>query len=418
MASPRAGAHPGAGVHDRRHEARRAAQGRWPLSTSAVARRPASWCMSCLLLAVCHLSTGAADGLSTAATVAPPAVTPQGQPPRAPSDYYSALVTIPSSVFGEVNKTGPLPAERYDDKLFNHTAFRDWLLRKVVYREDVRQPAPMSYKCGVFVNHHYKLIFIRNRKAASTTVLDTFKAACKSQTVQCMKPFTSEEMAKRGLKHDDMWRSYYVISSTRNPWARAASGYDYTQDRWPVNTGVCGPIPFDQFCADPYLMGKMSNLFRCGPQGSFRGDDAWAYDFYHIEPAHFCMTDASGKGLSVDYLIRYEHLNEDFAALVDILNRRRDQSLPEIRGGKMRWRKQGVHVQAARSNSSGGMWREDAAALVSSDRHADKYRRCGQQCVNDIAAFFDEDIRIMKMQLPSAPAARDAAGEAAAGRRR
>lgn len=51
-------------------------------------------------------------------------------------------------------------------------------------------------------------------------------------------------------------------------------------------------------------MGKLSNLFRCGGVNSFRKDDAWAYDFYHIESAHHCMTDAAG-GLSVDYLIRW-----------------------------------------------------------------------------------------------------------------
>lgn len=40
----------------------------------------------------------------------------------------------------------------------------------------------MSYKCGVFVNHNYKIIFIRNRKAASTTVLDTFKVSSALQS--------------------------------------------------------------------------------------------------------------------------------------------------------------------------------------------------------------------------------------------
>ncbi|KXZ55813.1 hypothetical protein GPECTOR_2g1364 [Gonium pectorale] len=275
-------------------------------------------------------------------------------------------------------------------------------MRGVVLKQEVRGPAPMSYKCGVFVNHNYKLIFIRNRKAASTTVLDTFKVACKSQSkLLCMRPYDAAEMEKAGVTHDEMWRTYYVVSSTRNPWARAASGYDYTQDRWPTKSGVCGAVPFRQFCADPYLMGKMANLFRCGTQGSFRGDDAWAYDFYHVEPAHHCMTDASGLGLSVDYLIRYEHLHQDFAALIDIINARRDPKLPAIRGGKIRWMKQGVHVQAARNLTGGAsIWQEDAAALVSADRHAVRYRNCGMACVRDIAKFFAEDVKIMRMQVP------------------
>mgnify|MGYP001806829045 CR=1 FL=1 len=46
-------------------------------------------------------------------------------------DYYSRLVTAPAKVYGEVKKVGVLPKERYDDKLFNHTAFREWLLREV-----------------------------------------------------------------------------------------------------------------------------------------------------------------------------------------------------------------------------------------------------------------------------------------------
>ncbi len=36
-----------------------------------------------------------------------------------------------------------------------------------------------------------------------------------------------------------------------------------------------------------------------------RGDDAWAYDFYHVEPAYHCMTDSSSERLAVDYLIRW-----------------------------------------------------------------------------------------------------------------
>lgn len=152
-------------------------------------------------------------------------------PPSAPSDYYSQLVTLSSNVYREVTKAGPLPADRYDDKLFNQSQFQDWLLRRTVFRDNMSSSAPMSYKCGVFVNHHYKLVFIRNRKAASTTVLDTFKAACKAHKELCMRPYSREEMEEQGISHDEMWRTYFVISSTRNPWARAASGYDYTQER-------------------------------------------------------------------------------------------------------------------------------------------------------------------------------------------
>ncbi len=97
----------------------------------------------------------------------------------------------------------------------------------------------------------------------------------------------------------------------------------------------------------------------------------------------------------------YEHLNEDFTKLLEILNARRDPKLPEIKYGKMRWMKQGVHVQQAKEATGGG-W-EDAAALVSTDRHAVKYRECGMECVDNVAKFFEKDIKIMKMDLPRRP---------------
>lgn len=315
------------------------------------------------------------------------------------SDFYSKLITIPSNLYGEVKKTSPMPRERYDDQLFNHTAFQEWLLQETVLKERPTQPAPMAYRCGVFVNHAYKLIFIRNRKAASTTVLDTFKVACKQHNkLLCVKPFSAGELGKRNLTHDKMWMDYYVISSTRNPWARAASGFDYTQDRWPVKTGVCASPSFKQFCLDPNYMGKISNLFRCGTLNSFRGDDAWAYDFYHVEPAHHCTVDAEG-GLLVDFLIRYEHLQEDFMQLIGVLNKRRDPSLPEIQAQKMRWMKQGVHVQAAKDVAGGSV--EDAAALIAADRHAAKYRACGKACTDGIAEYFKRDLEVMKIKLPA-----------------
>lgn len=46
------------------------------------------------------------------------------------------------------------------------------------------------------------------------------------------------------------------------------------------------------------------------------------------------------------------------------------------------------------------MWKEDAAALVSADRHAVKYRACGMDCVRDIGRFFAKDLEVMKLEVP------------------
>jgi hypothetical protein len=53
-----------------------------------------------------------------------------GAAPARVADYYSRLVTQPGQLSGEVKKEGVLPVERYDGNLFNHTAFREWLMRK------------------------------------------------------------------------------------------------------------------------------------------------------------------------------------------------------------------------------------------------------------------------------------------------
>jgi hypothetical protein len=46
------------------------------------------------------------------------------------------------------------------------------------------------------------------------------------------------------------------------------------------------------------------------------------------------------------------------------------------------------------------MWKEDAAALVSADRHAVRYRACGMDCVRGIASFFARDLKLMGLAVP------------------
>ena len=81
------------------------------------------------------------------------------------------------------------------------------------------------------------------------------------------------------------------------PVARAASAYDYLTNRWKHKTGACTPPPYSVFCRDPFVLGKMANLFGCCGSG---GPE---HDYYHVEPISRCITTAQGE-LAVDFVVR------------------------------------------------------------------------------------------------------------------
>ena len=44
---------------------------------------------------------------------------------------------------------------------------------------------------------------------------------------------------------------------------------------------------------------------------------------------------------------------------------------------------------------------EQAVPLISTDRHAVKYRACGKACTDGIAEYFKRDLEIMKIEMPA-----------------
>lgn len=66
-------------------------------------------------------------------------------------------------------------------------------------------------------------------------------------------------------KHGDpdpakIWADYFVFSTSRNPWARAGSSFDYCPTNWRETKGMCTPPTFEEYCRDPSVLGKLSNL--------------------------------------------------------------------------------------------------------------------------------------------------------------
>ncbi|KAG2448428.1 hypothetical protein HYH02_006320 [Chlamydomonas schloesseri] len=261
-----------------------------------------------------------------------------------------------------------------------------------IYRRQVSRNYPMSFPCGVWVNHHYKFVFIRNRKAASTTVTDNFdKCHYKNADPKlCIEVASLASLKERGMDPADMWRDYFVFSTSRNPWARAGSSYDYCSTKWARTSGPCSQPPFSSFCRDPSILGKITNLFHCFDRVGMY------HDYYHTEPVAPCLTTEAGLP-AVDFLIRYENLADDLPEAVRLINERRDKSLPPIPEPKIYWKKKG---QAARSSEESGV-EATTAALVG---HGEKYRQCGMQCVRDIYEYFKVDFELFEIPLPkSAP---------------
>ena len=163
---------------------------------------------------------------------------------------------------------------------------------------------PQSYRCGIMLNTAYRFIFIRNRKAASTTIQSALNALCKSgaNPAACCDILDSPEQLTRASSPSHpspahAWANFLVFTTSRNPWSRAASGYEYVLSRWTARQGPCTGPSFATFCAAPFVLGTTSNLFHCSSRRStLRGDDVWNYDFYHVEPAAACMVGRQLEG--------------------------------------------------------------------------------------------------------------------------
>lgn len=92
-----------------------------------------------------------------------------------------------------------------------------------------------------------------------------------------------------------------VAAVTRNVHAAAASVYDAQTRRWPMPVGVCSPPPFNVYCADPTVLGRMGNIFRCSPNNWEH--TLWTSEFAATDPQHQCLVGEGG--LVADWLVRY-----------------------------------------------------------------------------------------------------------------
>ena len=347
------------------------------------------------------------------------------------ADLSERLVAQASQLHGTVQKQGMVPPERWSRKNgFSYDPFHAWIAASLVRHgpDSSRSPPPMSQPCAMVINHEYRFIFIRNRKAASTAIMMAMNSTCTKKLClrneeamgvgqanstckgavnpkQCLKFFGPAMLqdAQRQLGVETVeqaWKGYFVFTTSRNPWARAASGYDYILSRWDRHDGTCTHPTFEQFTRDPYILGKLQNMYKC------KADEIWNFDYYHVEPASPCMTTADGKS-AVDYVVRYEHLEEDFAEAVAIINARRQRDLPPLQFRQLLQMKKSSAAavdqlaEQAQHDGGGGDHQEEEEeeeappVETQSVSHAERYRDCGARCITDIATMFAKDLEFL-----------------------
>lgn len=142
-------------------------------------------------------------------------------------DSYDRLVAASSRVGGRVQKQASMAVWKYDKSAFSIEPFEEWLRNTTLGSASSLSTPPMSYVCGIFVNDPYKIIFVRNRKAASSSTMNALQRAglCSGSKKggKCMHKLRPDELSAQGVDLNKMWQDYTVISNVRNPWARAGA---------------------------------------------------------------------------------------------------------------------------------------------------------------------------------------------------
>lgn len=169
------------------------------------------------------------------------------------------------------------------------------------------------------ISHHHKTIFIHIPKTAGqsieTAFLDHLGLTWDSRAALLLRPntdpsvgpprlahlFASEYLSGGHTTHTE-FNAYFKFAIVRNPWARLLSEFRY---RAPRKTS------FSKF------------IFEKFPKPGFQDQ------FRHIEPQWKYIYNDQGASL-VDYVGKFENLNEDFEAIRGRANLPSNASLPMV----------------------------------------------------------------------------------------
>lgn len=156
-------------------------------------------------------------------------------------------------------------------------------------------------------------------------------------------------------------------------------------------------VPWAKFCRDPYIMGDVCQAAGAG--------DTHSHQYAHVAPMTSCFATADGLP-TVDWLGRMEHLDEDLASLIDILNARPGvPKLPRPPSRVERWNYRNascVPAMATQQGSTarrlaGASWEPRAGTFVPCDK-AEYLSGEHAHCAADLLTFFREDVTFFATQ--------------------
>lgn len=196
----------------------------------------------------------------------------------------------------------------------------------------------------MIISHSRKFIFIKPRKVAGTSVEVALAQYCGSEDVITENVSSSEidatttqdfrrndegffnHMRSKRIKKkigEKIWNSYYKISIVRNPWDMLVSRYFWNKKNATPRKSVSEvSAEILQHPTQAHLYGKLFFALKrtllhedISPDDSF---DTFLKKLPHNASNTSYYFDASGKPYC-DFVIRYEHLQEDFDRVCEYL---------------------------------------------------------------------------------------------------
>ena len=190
----------------------------------------------------------------------------------------------------------------------------------------------------MIISHTHEFIFIKSHKTGGTSVEAALSQHCSGNDVvtplidykfnrdengqwihKSMNPGSYQQhddaLTIRNSLPEEIWNQYTKISIARNPWDRAVSFFFWEQRR---NPALHPRKRFYHYLGVPFdELDKLRQLFKEYIRGDWSTNDR----FYFMDDQ-----------LCVDYIIRYEHLNDDFARLCEQLDLA-PTPLPHLKSG-------------------------------------------------------------------------------------